>query len=209
MSNMGDDQGAYHDAVLVRDVVTKLLLLLVLRLLRDQLLEEMMREPLGPGLLVLLLGEDRLRQFLEIRHGPLMEEGVHQLLDRRPLSPLLLLLLGIDRLRQLLEIRHGPLLEEFVHQLRLLLDLLVQLLDHRPLPPLLGLLLRVDQLRHCEVCRADLLVLDGALLLLHLPTLGVGGAGLEQQIKSDGGPRHTWEYSVLHCCECSVSHFWL
>ena len=166
---------SYYDTMLVRDVVTKLLLLLVLGLLRDQLLKEMMREPLGPGLLVLLLGEDRLRQLLEIRHGPLLEEFVHQL---------------------------GLLL-------RLLDQLPLQLVD-RPLPPLLGLLLRLNRLRHGQVGRADLLVLDGALLLIHLPALGVGGAGLEQQINSDGGPKKTtWEYSVLHCCECSVSHFWL
>ena len=145
---------AYHNTVLVRDVVTQLLLHL-LGLLRDQLLEEMMREPLGPGLLVLLLGVDRLRQLLEIGHGPLIDEGVHQLI-------------------------------------LLVVSLPDQMMDGRPLIPLLVPFLGVDRLRHGEVCRADLLVLDGALLLLHLPTLGVGGAGLDQQMNSDGGPPKTY-----------------
>ena len=137
-SNVREDQGAYHNTVLVRDVVTQLLLHLLLGLLRDQLLEEMMREPLGPGLLVLLLGVDRLRQLLECGYGPLMMRLLYQMTKRRPLAPLFVPFLGVDRLR------------------------------------------------HGEVCSADLLVLDGALLLLHLPTLGVGGAGLDQQINSDG-----------------------
>ena len=113
--------------------MTKLLLVLLViapNLCRDQLLEEMMREPLGPRL---PLAQEMMRDiflFLEV-----MMLLLEEMLQVGPLGPsLLLLLLGVDRLR------------------------------------------------HGEVGRADLLVLDGTLLLLHLPTLGPGRAGLEQEM---------------------------